>query len=129
MGGYGPSQQPEQPSRQAIAVQPTGGISPPPQLPSGLSAGEIKEANEVREQYVNAAGRAQALVGSVDDLRQSLGGRGLTLHEDLAGSVGRMRLYFELAVDSMQNSAWADARRQIEKADYEAGKLARQLGR
>jgi hypothetical protein len=118
-------QQAMEPERPAVAVEPTPGILIPP--PS--RQGEGAEAAEVREAYVAATGRAQALIGNVDELRASLGARGLTLHADIAGSLARMRLYFELAADSMANAAWADARRQIEKGDYEAGKLAKHVGR
>lgn len=125
MYGQGMQQGPVEPERPPVEVKPTPGILMPP--PS--KTGEGPEAAEVRESYVAATGRAQALIASVDELRGSLGARGLTLHADIAGSLARMRLYFELAADSMANAAWADARRQIEKGDYEAGKLAKHLGR
>ena len=123
--GQGLQQRPAEPERPPVEVKPTPGILMPP----AMKAGEGPEAAEVREAYVAATGRAQALIGNVDELRGSLGARGLTLHADIAGSLARMRLYFELAADSMANAAWTEARRQIEKGDYEAGKLAKHLGR
>lgn len=123
-GGFGGAQ-PIEPPRQALPVQPTPPLANVP-LPR---ADTSPEGVEVTEQFATVSGRAQALLGSVDDLRQSLGARGLTIHEDIAGSLGRVRLYMELAAVSIEQGAWANARRQLEKADYEAGKLARHLGR
>jgi len=125
MYGQGMQQRAPEPERPPVEVTPTPGILMPPLI----KAGEGPEAAEVREAYVAATGRAQALIANVDEIRGSLGARGLTLHADIAGSLARMRLYFELAADSMANGAWADAKRQIEKGDYEAGKLAKHVGR
>lgn len=122
---YGQSERQPEPARAPIEVKPTPGILIPP----APKAGEAREAAEVREMYVAASGRAEGLIANVDEVRTSLGARGLTLHSDIAGSLARMRLYFELAAESMSAGAWADARRQIEKGDYEAGRLAKHLGR
>ena len=119
------TRQPTEPERPAVEVRATPGILMPP----AIKTGEGPEAAEARELYVAATGRAQALIGNVDEIRGSLGARGLTLHADIAGSLARMRLYFELAADSMANGAWSDAKRQIAKGDYEAGKLAKHVGR
>ena len=125
MFGQDTRQRPAEPERPPVEVRATPGILMPP----AIKTGEGPEAAEVREAYVAATGRGQALIGNVDEIRGSLGARGLTLHADIAGSLARMRLYFELAADSMANGAWSDAKRQIAKGDYEAGKLAKHVGR
>ena len=122
--GFG-NQAPADPPRPALSVQ-----SSPPLVNMPLARPDTPpEGVELLEQFATVSGRAQALLGSVDDLRQTLGSRGLSIHEETAGSLGRLRLYLELAATSLEQASWANARRQLEKADYEAAKLARHLGR
>jgi hypothetical protein len=123
-GGLFSDPNPAPPPRPPVSFQPSPPLAGLPVPPRGTSP----EGVELVEQFANVSARGQALLSSVDDLRQSLAARGLTIHGDIASSLSRLRLYLELAATSLEQESWANARRQLEKAQYEAGKLARHLG-
>jgi len=123
-GGLFGDPNPAPPPRPPVAFQASPPLAGLPVPPRGTSP----EGVELVEQFANVSGRGQALLSSVDDLRQSLAARGLTIHGDIASSLSRFRLYLELAATSLEQESWPNARRQLEKANYEAGKLARHLG-
>jgi hypothetical protein len=124
-GGVWGDRTPAEPPRPALTVQPSPGLPSPPLLRPDMPA----EAVALLEQFATTSARAQALLDGVDELRQTLGARGLSVHPEIASSLGRVRLYLELAATSLDQDGWANARRQLEKAEYEASRLARHLGR
>lgn len=122
-------------SLESSAAKPTSPQTPaqpfPLQAPQvkDVPAAQRNEYNELSERYTTAAATASTALENVEPLRRSLEHDGMTLNTELAAGVSRMQLYLQLAAASMEERNWAEARSNIERAEYQTGKVLKAVGR
>jgi hypothetical protein len=116
-----PAQPPPIPSGPPFAVQ----------APSieGISAADRSTADELRARYETSAARAAAAWQNADVLRQNLAREGLSLNTQTAASLARLQVYFGLAAGDLQERDWAEAKTNLERAEYETNKVFQTVGR
>jgi hypothetical protein len=114
-------------SPQAESAEPPFTLRPP--VAEGVPASQRAEMEQLRERYVNAAGNAVAAWQNAESLRRNLAAEGMSLNNALAAALSRMQLYLQLAASSLENREWADARQNLERAEYQTEKVLKSIGR
>jgi hypothetical protein len=109
---------------QAVTEPPFAKALPDENVPES----EKRVADEVRSRYESDLARATAAWQNIEDLRRRLAARGLALASQTAASVARLQLDFEMAVKGLREHDWAEVRTDLERAEYETGKVFRAVG-
>src|SRR5260370_25198599 len=121
-----------QASPESSAAAPAASEAPFPLMPPSVAkvpAADKAQLEELREAYLNTASKAATAWQNAETIRLNLAARGMSLNAELAGSLARMQLYLQLAVSDLESRTWADARQNIERADYQTEKVFKSVGR
>jgi hypothetical protein len=130
-----PAQLQQQPDSSSVApdeAKPAPGVPPfALQAPviENVPADQKQTAEELSARYDAAAGPAAAAWQNAEVLSQNLAARGMALNATLSSAVARLQLYFEGAAQSLRERDWADARTNLERAEYETNKILKVVGR
>lgn len=127
---------------------PAGGDAPPPAQgpapqsapappPFSLAAPDLGDvppadkdvAKELSARYTTSAARGAAAWQNAETIRLNLAARGFTLNIETATALARMPLEFNSAADDLRSHEWDDARRDLQRAEYEADKITKTVGR
>jgi hypothetical protein len=121
------------------APEPAPGQPPPVPLSPPFAAqapmlenvpvADRSTADELRSRYETSAARAAAAWQNAELLRQNLAREGLALNTQTAASLARLQVYFGLAAGDLQERDWAEAKTNLERAEYETEKVFKTVGR
>ena len=126
-GQHSPSN-PQPPTQQAIAPnQPRFALQAP--LLDKVPTADQATADDLSNQYEMAATKASIAWKSANVIRQNLNAQQMTLNVQTETSLARLQLYFELATGALQSKDWAEAKTNIQRAEYETEKVLKTVGR
>jgi len=108
----------------AVSPEPAAATPPPPQQNAGNTAALEKS----REQMVMMAARATAVMKSMDRMEQAQAKSGLGIRSDMKAARSLMESFLDQAEAALQASDAAGARRNLDKAETQLGKLEEWLG-
>lgn len=86
-------------------------------------------AAELRSRYDAVAARSATAWQSAEALRLRLRARGMELNIQTSAAQAHIQLYLEMASEALQTGAWDQAMVNIERAEYETGKVMNVTGR
>ena len=112
---------------QEAAARP-GGASPAVQAPAEYAV-VAKELEELGDRMTLLAGRANAMNGSVQHLRQQQSSAGFSLRPDISASQSRMEQYMGKADAALNSRAPEAAKKYMDQAEQEIEKLEKFFGR
>ena len=120
----------EQPAP-AAAQQSLGPQAPGPRAPlvDTVPDAEKDTAEDLRTRYDLAAAQAGVAAQLAEGIQRNLESRGMSLNAGTATSLARMRVYFDHAATALEAHKWADARTNLERAEYETEKVLKTVGR
>ena len=95
---------------------------------AGVSAADRPMADDLAMRYELASGKAAVAWQAAGGLRRSLQAQGLTLNVLTETSLARMQVYFDLATAALKARHWAEARTNLERAEYETEKVRKTVG-
>lgn len=111
------------PPAQATAPPP---VQAPVVQPAGPSQADIEK---VQESLMQLHARADAIKGSVDNLRRQQAADGLGLSPEIAGAATRLDQYLQAADRASQSNDLAAAQRYMDNAEKQLGVLEAKFGR
>jgi hypothetical protein len=121
----------------AIETEARRELSPPPPVlfvSRAPDLGELKDtergtARELMSRYESAAAHASAAGANAARLRESLAARGMAMNVQTAASVARLAVFLDEAAEMLRAHDWEQAGAALEKTEYEAQKIFRDVGR
>lgn len=108
----------------AVSPEPAPATPPPPQQ----NAGNAAALEKAREQLVMMAARATAVMKSMDRMEQAQAKSGLGIRSDMKAARSLMESFLDQAEAALQANDAANARRNLDKAETQLGKLEDWLG-
>lgn len=113
-------------------MQPGQGQPPPfplePPAPREVAGADREVATDLTIRYRTSAGHAANAWKNAEDLRMRLEADGMTVNDDIAASVARLRMDLILAAEALGVHDWAEAQANLERADYETRRLEKSVG-
>ncbi len=103
---------------------PTANVAPP--VPAGPSQEEIEK---VQENLMQIHSRADAVRGSINNLRRQQAADGLEISPEISGAANRMDSYLQAADRAAQTNDLAAARRNMDNAEKQLSVLEAKFGR
>jgi hypothetical protein len=94
-----------------------------------VAAAEREKAAEGKTRYEQSATRAAAAWESVEQVRQGLESRNMSLNAQASTSLSRLPLLFQAASDALERHDWDAATASLAQADGETQKILRTVGR
>jgi len=98
-------------------------------VPRSVPATDSAAMGELKLRHTQVAAQAEAAQAGIAPLRESLAQRGMALRADITAAALKMENYLSQARSEMEQGSLADARESLQRADYEAKKVLRFLGR
>jgi serine/threonine-protein kinase len=120
---------PVQAAPAANQMPPSVATPAPVQTAPPSSAPSQEEIEKVQETLMQLHSRADAVRGSVNNLRRQQAADGLEISPEIAGAVSRMDNYLQAADRAAQNSDLAAARKYMEGAERQVSVLEAKFGR
>ncbi len=125
--------QSEPPSSQPAytpAPTPVPATQPPAtQVPAAPPGPSQEEIGKVQESLMQLHARADAIRGSVDNLRRQQAAEGLNVSPEIAGAASRLDQYLQAADRAAQSNDLAAARRNMDNAEKQLSVLEAKFGR
>lgn len=115
--------------RESTERAPQQQIQQAPQPPQPVEPAIPADMDEVREKYARVAAKVQSAAETAAPVQQNLQQRGLSLNNDTAASLTRMRAFLEQAKGEIARHDTAAARENLERAEYEAARVFKYFGR
>ncbi len=129
--GYGDNQSPPSDTALASGTSPASASRFAPRIPQieNVPEAEKEAAGDLRTRYDLAASQAVVAAQLAEGIQRNLEMRGMSLNTATATSLTRLPVYFDLAAVALSTHQWAEARTNLDRAEYETGKVLKTLGR